>query len=71
MQMVPTPPFELEKLLGRGLCWACKNVLSSFRNILRIRSADDMSVTVCIMSRTKISSMVVILSGSPIVVFDI
>ena len=47
------PPFELEKLWGRHLCWSCKTVLSSLRNSLRIRSFNDMSVTVSIVFRTQ------------------
>ena len=49
----PPPPFKLEKLRGCDLCWACKTVLSSSLNILRVRSSDDTPVTVHIVSHTK------------------
>ena len=52
MRTVPTRPFELEILRGRDLCWACKTVLSSSQNSLRMRSS-NMSVTVRIMCHTK------------------
>ena len=48
-----SPPFELEKFQGRDLSCVHRAVLSSSWISLRIRSFNDMLVTVSIVSRAK------------------